>query len=179
MTDWELILACRRGDSAAWEQLVDRYERLVYSIPLNWGLSRDDAADVAQHCFIALMDALDAFTPDVRLGGWLATVARRQTWRAHEAGKRTVSAERDDALPPALLADTSDGDARKAREQVEWLHGGLANLDERCRGLLLALYFDADQPAYAEVAARLGMPVGSIGPTRARCLARLRELLGD
>jgi DNA-directed RNA polymerase specialized sigma24 family protein len=64
-------------------------------------------------------------------------------------------------------------------ETVEWLHGGLAQLNERCRELLIALYFDEQQTAYTEVAHRLGVPVGSIGPTRARCLERLKHILGE
>src|SRR5687768_4689004 len=81
LSDQELILASRQGDAAAWESLVEKYERLVYSIPLNYGLSREDAADIAQITFTILLQSLDSLRDDSRLGAWLAMVARRHTWR--------------------------------------------------------------------------------------------------
>lgn len=177
-TDDDLIAACRRGDARAWNELVDRYERLVYSIPLNNGLSRDDAADIAQTTFTILLQSLDNLHAGSRLAPWLATVARRHTWRlARRRRREPVHPTADLAEEPALHGSVMPDEDRSFR--TAWLHDGLAHIGERCRALLLALYFDDDQPAYDEIAARFGMRVGSIGPTRARCLARLREVLGD
>src|SRR5262245_23199298 len=80
-TDHDLIRACQIGDAHAWERLLNRYERLVYSIPLRYGLTGEDAADIAQLTFTILLQSLETLTENVRLAGWLVTVARRHTWR--------------------------------------------------------------------------------------------------
>jgi len=169
-SDEELLAACRRGDVSAWSLVLARYERLVFSVALRYGLSRDDAADIAQATFTALLQGLDDLREQDRLASWLATVARRQTWRLLERTRR----ER---------LETLNGDGPEADDEIagweraEWLHRGLDGLGEPCRELLATLYLDPAQPSYADVAARLRRPVGSIGPTRARCLARLRTIL--
>jgi RNA polymerase sigma factor (sigma-70 family) len=177
--DRQLLYGCRAGDADAWEQLLQTYERLVFSIPLNYGLSRDEAADVTQLTFTALIESLDSLSDDSRLGAWLATVARRQTWRALERGRR----ERPDAETPipetAALLGHSSRDPLERWELLEWLHRGMGHLNERCRELLLALYFAPTEPSYAEIADRMGIAVGSVGPTRARCLERLRQVLEE
>jgi RNA polymerase sigma factor (sigma-70 family) len=171
-TDQSLLRACQEGDRIAWQTLLDRYERLVYSIPLNFGLSRSDAEDIAQTTFAALLRSLDAITEADRLGAWLGTVARRQTWRFVEKRRREPPTD-DDRLDHLATEDTAIVQA----ENLQWLHQGLAEIDERCRQLLTQLYFSEDPPAYAQVAQSLGVPVGSIGPTRARCLEKLRLVL--
>src|SRR4051794_11780506 len=80
-SDDDLIRACREGDPHAWDRLLQKYERLVFSIPLNYGLTRDDAADITQLTFMSLIQSLDALHEGSRLGAWLALVARRNTWR--------------------------------------------------------------------------------------------------
>lgn len=178
-SDRKLILACRRGDPHAWERLLDKYERLVFSIPLSYGLSREDAADITQLTFTILIESLDSLREDSRLGPWLATVARRHTWRLLHRYRRESTGEEANLMESAVLLGRAEDDSLERWELVEWLHYGLSRIGERCRELLTALYFDPDQPSYAEVAARLGMPVGSIGPTRARCLERLRQVLRE
>jgi RNA polymerase sigma factor (sigma-70 family) len=175
-SDWDLISACRSGSASAWEQLVLRYERLVYSIALSYGLSRDDAADVSQTAFLALFRSLAALNDETRLSAWLATVAHRQArrllWRSRHEHPDAI-----DRLTERLPDLGPGGGSMERWELVEWLHLGLGSLGERCRKLILALYFDQTEPSYADVAARLGIPLGSIGPTRARCLEQLRQLL--
>lgn len=178
LTDQELIARCRAGDAEAWEHLLQSYERLVFSIPLSYGLSHDEAADVTQLTFTALIQALDSLAPGSRLGPWLAAVARRYTWRALERQLRQIPADIT-SLDAAALIDPESDTPFERWELIEWLHSGLRRLSERCRTLLIALYFAGDEPAYSEVAARLGIPLGSIGPTRARCLKRLRQALQD
>ncbi len=173
--DGELIQACRGGDARAWERLLDKYERLVYSIPLNYGLSADDAADVTQITFSILLQSLDALREDSRLAPWLATVARRHTWRALAGHRRQAVDPSTDISEDENLEGTADHWERW--EQAEWLNQALNLLDERCRKLLLALYFDSEASSYSQIAARLKMPVGSIGPTRARCLEQMRRRL--
>jgi RNA polymerase sigma factor (sigma-70 family) len=178
-SDRVLIQGCRNGNPAAWERLLDKYERLVFSIPVSYGLSQDDAADVMQLTFASLVRSLDRLQEDSRLGAWLVTVARHHTWRLLGRNRReTASAGVVHAEEAVLLSNDGAGTVEHW-ELAEWLNHGLSMIGKPCRDLLFALYFDLEQPTYAEVAARLNMPVGSIGPTRARCLQRLKRVLGD
>jgi RNA polymerase sigma factor (sigma-70 family) len=157
--------------------MLDRYERLVFSIPRRYGLSREDAADIAQLTFTILFQSIDKLPEDSNLGAWLATVARRHTWRLLNRGRREATDEymdRSDATP--LLPNSAAEDVAHW-ELTEWLHEGLSLVGDPCRELLHALYLEPEQPSYAEVAARMGMAVGSVGPTRIRCLKRLKLAL--
>ena len=159
--------------------MLDKYERIVFSIPRRYGLSTEDAADVTQLTFTILVESIDELPEDSKLGGWLTTVARRHTWRVLERTRRqgidkyTVLDERT-SLPAG-----SDTETVENWILTEWLEQGLSRLSGRCRNLLMALYLDPEQPSYAEVAARLGMAVGSVGPTRIRCLERLRRVVDE
>jgi len=182
VSDRDLILRCRQGSASAWHQLLNKYERLVYSIPLRYGLSRDDAADIAQITFTILIQSMDSFSEDSRLAPWLVTVARRHTWRLMERNRRERANERlegANVTESAVLLGKSDADSIEHWELAEWLDMSLSKISERCRRLLLALYFKPERSSYAEVAARLDMPIGSIGPSRARCLKRLRQVLDE
>lgn len=175
-SDQALLVACRAGDARAWQQLLDKYERLVYSIPLNYGLDREDASDIAQITFTALIQSLATLRDDSNLGGWLALVARRHTWRLIQRRQQNPPAPLDEETVALLPGHTQP---LERWELVEWLERGLALVGERCRQLLVALYFEPEEPSYAEIARRLGIAEGSIGPTRARCLQRLRELMSQ
>jgi len=181
-SDWNLIQRCRQGSAGAWQQLLNRYERLVYSIPLKYGLSRDDAADIAQITFTILIQNINSLAENSRLGPWLVTVARRHTWRLLDRNRRVSASdflEGAHIAERAVLLGKSDADSIEHWELAEWLDTGLSKIGESCRELLLALYFQPERSSYAEVAARLSMPVGSIGPSRARCLKRLRRVLDE
>ncbi|HZM20970.1 MAG TPA: sigma-70 family RNA polymerase sigma factor, partial [Anaerolineales bacterium] len=102
-TDRDLIRACRSGDARAWERLLDKYERLVFSISLNYGLTTDDAADVTQITFTILLQNLNTLPDEIRLSSWLATVARRHTWRLLARNRReAVNPDEDLAGNEAL-----------------------------------------------------------------------------
>lgn len=174
-TDQDLIQACRAGHAHAWERLLDKYERLVFSISLNYGLTTEDAADITQITFTILLQNLDTLPDGIRLTPWLATVARRHTWRLLARDRREAVNPEEDLAGNETVGGILDDSERW--ELAEWLNYGLSLLDERCRQLLLALYFDAEQPSYGQVADHLKMPVGSIGPTRARCLEHMRQSL--
>ena len=177
--DRDLILDCRNGDVGAWQRLLDRYERLVFSVPRRYGLSREDAADITQLTFTILLQSIDTLSEDSTLGAWLTTVARRHTWRRLERKRREEAGWYGNSSEKILmLEDTSTEDIERW-EMTEWLDYGLSVVGKPCRELLSALYLDPKQPSYAEVAARLGMAVGSVGPTRIRCLKRLRRVLGE
>jgi len=173
--DADLLARCRAGDARAWTALLDRYERLVFSIPLSYGLSRDEAAEVTQATFAELVRGLDGIELEDRLTAWLGTVAKRQTIRIFERLRR----ERAAASAAEHLVDPvgrHELDEERITD-VEWVIQALALVPRRCRALLEALYFADGEPSYADVAARLGIPIGSIGPTRARCVAAMREAL--
>ncbi len=169
-TDAELLARCRQRDADAWHELVTRYERLVYSVALRNGLSGEDAADVTQNTFITLIDSLDRIRDEDRLASWLMTVARRQAWRVRNLSRRTVPLEQVAEESEDPLADW---------DTVTTLHDALSRLGGKCRELLLALYFDPEEPSYAEVAERLGRSIGGIGPMRGRCLEKLRGILTE
>lgn len=179
--DRTLLAACQRGEIDAWEQLLRKYERLVFSVARTSGLPADDAADITQITFSYLLQSLTSVNPQT-LGGWLATVARRHSWRLQKRRQRESPSEiTDDVVEHRLIAaffpGHSDGNSLERWELVQWLQDGLAQLNERCRNLVVALYFDEDEPSYQVIAETLAIPTGSIGPTRARCLQQLRKIL--
>jgi len=172
----ELVSACRSGDSEAWDCLIDRYHNLVFAIAVREGLSTEDAADLTQSTFEALLAQLDSLRDDSRIASWLMTVARRQAWRVRSRRNRHAD------VPDEVVLhhdETSTEDPGDEVANTVWVYDGLSQLDDPCRSLITALYFDPRSPSYAEIAARLRRPVGSIGPSRARCLQRLRTILGE
>ena len=170
-TDGTLLRACRAGDAGAWGELVDRYERLVFAVALRNGLQREDAADVTQEVFVALLDALDSLKDDAALASWLMTVARRTAWRTQERNSRARRAPVE-ALPPR-------DDPLEDWTRLTVIHDAVARLGDPCRSLIRQLYLDAEPAAYADVAARMGRSIGGIGPLRGRCLERLRTMVGE
>ncbi len=179
-----LVQRCQRGDAAAWTVLVERYQRLVYAVACRAGLDEHAAADVFQTVFSRLVEHLTRIRQADRLQAWIVTTAKRETLAQLRRLKRTTSltplSEGDDAEEFDVADDSPIAEA--ALEELQQLHllrQGLERLDARCRDLLLLVFReDGDALPYDEVARRLGMPVGSIGPTRSRCLGKLRSLVG-
>jgi RNA polymerase sigma factor (sigma-70 family) len=180
-SDEALILACRSGDATAWEQLVDRYQRLVYSIALHAGLDQEQSSDVFQRVFAKLVERLEQIEQPAMVGSWLATTARHEAWRfsRRERMVRFASLESLDTAESFVDKSLQPEALMLFLEEQHQVRTAVAALDERCRKLLVLLFYQADSPAYAEIAAALGMSEGSIGPTRARCLQKLRQLLKD
>jgi RNA polymerase sigma factor (sigma-70 family) len=168
-----LIRFCLQGDECAWDELVERYGRLVYSIPRRLGLSETDADDVFQVVFGIVLRKLDTLRDVERLSAWLIRVTYRESWR--------VSARRPSNQAPVerdLPAEDAPGDEQiEALERQNIVRQSLTELGGRCQELLEALFFEPQTPDYEEIAARLGMKIGSIGPTRARCFQKLEALL--
>ena len=163
----------------AWERLLDRYERLVFSVPRRYGLSREDAADITQVTFTILVQSMDTLPEDSNLAAWLASVARRHTWRLLKRKRREEADEHGSSSQDAPLLSSGSSEDLERWELTEWLNHGLSLVGKPCRELLYALYLEPEQPSYADVAARLRIPVGSVGPTRIRCLKRLRQVLSE
>jgi RNA polymerase sigma factor (sigma-70 family) len=182
LSETDLIDRCLRGDDAAWRELIARYQGLIYSVPRRMGLGTDDSADVFQTVCILLYQRLGSVRDPQRLGGWLLTTASREALRAARRARRLLTTEgavrSDDASPQFDVPDARPlaDEHREAIERAQILRSALLELPERCRTLLEAFLHEEDAN-YRDVARRLGIPVGSIGPTRARCFARLREVL--
>lgn len=164
------------GDRAAWDELVASFGRLVWSIAAAHRLGPADAAEVSQTTWLRLVENLDRITQPERLGGWLATTARRESLRLLRLRGREVLTDDErrldldgDDRTPSPEAATLDRD----RDRRLWR--AYAGLPDNCRVLLHLVVVVG--PPYSEVADALDMPIGSIGPTRARCLERLRRLL--
>jgi RNA polymerase sigma factor (sigma-70 family) len=172
-TTRHLVASATAGDHEAWAALVDRYTSLLWSIARSYRLSEPDAADVVQTVWLRLVEHLDRVADPDRLPGWLATTVRRECLRLLRRAGREVHADLSDTPDhgPGLDAGLIAGE----RETALW--GALGELDDGCRRLLRVLMADPP-PAYAAVSAALDIPVGSIGPTRARCLAKLRRSAG-
>jgi RNA polymerase sigma factor (sigma-70 family) len=183
-TDEQLLLACRRGDERAWEELVRRYQRLIYAVPRRAGLDEDAAAEVFQDVFTALLEHVESIERPDRLHAWLVTTAKRKTWRAVSRARTTRAFAADEeggAGEAARLADETllPDEVLEQLEQQHLVRAALADLGERCQKLLTMLFYRAEPPPYSEIAAALGTTEGSIGPTRARCLKKLLDALRD
>ena len=181
--DSSLVERCRAGDETAWEQLVIRYQRLVHAIVRRAGLDEQTAADIFQTVFLRLLEHLPRLADPGRLQAWIVTTAKREAWLQHRRGRRLVSMTVDEADEPGedeswAGADPAPGPEATVEywQQVAQVRQGLERLDEPCRRLLQVLFGD-ETGGYEQMARELGMPVGSIGPTRARCLAKLRRLI--
>ncbi len=180
-----LVKAAAGGEATAWEALVESFSGLVWSIARGYRLSSADAADVFQTVWLRLAEHLGRIENPDHVGAWLATTARRESLRVARSGARTVPmdetalidlAQADEASPEqaVLQAEQARLDAQRARRM--WR--ALGELSSRCQQLLRVL-IATPPPTYAEVAAALDLPVGSIGPTRARCLQQLRRRLAE
>jgi RNA polymerase sigma factor (sigma-70 family) len=168
--DSELVERCLKGDETAWTLLIDRYQRLIYSVARALCQDPDDTADVFQSTCLDLYKGLADLRDVKALPAWLITVTRRRAIAVLKARIPIPAVEEPE--PPASL------DVVGAIEREHALELALDQCPERCRELINLLYFNANQPSYVDISEKLGIPVASIGPTRARCLDKLRKLLG-
>jgi RNA polymerase sigma factor (sigma-70 family) len=165
-----------QGDEMAWEDLVDRFGGLVWATARSVGLSTTAASDVSQTTWLRLAEHLGRLREPDKVGSWLTTTAR------HEAIRVARLSSRDVLVDPWAELDSVDTDwgpleTIEEQETLQAVHAALAQLPTRCRTLLIALA--AETPSYAEISDQLGIPIGSIGPTRARCLDKLRALMAS
>jgi len=174
--DW--VRAAAAGDQAGWEHLVDRFGGLLWSICRGYRLSSADAADAFQLTWLRLLERLDSIEEPSRVGAWLATTCRRECLATLRKGSRTTPVG-DEALTRLVGAAAPADVPTLVAERDAILWRAFSGLTERCQQVLRVLVADADRhpPRYAAAAAALEMPVGSLGPTRSRCLDQLRKLL--
>jgi RNA polymerase sigma factor (sigma-70 family) len=172
----DVVLRAADGDKDAWDRLVYQYSRLIWSITREFKLVESDAADVAQTTWMRLIEHIDRIEHADRVGSWLAATARNECLRSLAARKRLVLAHEDEPFDGPAMHEPEIDEALLAAERAEVVRKAMTHLPRRWQRLMEMLM--ADPPAsYTEISDELGLPVGSIGPTRGRCLARLRALL--
>lgn len=180
-SDAELIRECRRGDQAAWDALVARYQRLIYAIPRRAGLNDEQAADVFQEVFLTLFEKLDEIQQPEKIRSWIVTTAKYKTWATVRGSKGLYSPETEEEMEHEManLADTSPlaDELLIELEQQHLIRTALKLLEERCQRILSMLYLQVSAASYSEVAKAVGVGETSISPLRTRCLKKLEKLL--
>jgi RNA polymerase sigma factor (sigma-70 family) len=172
-----LLVRAGAGDQSAWNDLVEQHTRVLWSVARSYRLDGADAADVVQTTWLRLVEHLDRIEDPNRLVGWLVTTARRECLRVLRRSGRERPIPGEDAALDLPDTGAEPVDARLLTdERNAALWGAFARMPERCQRLLRVL-MEVPARSYDEVSAALDMPIGSIGPTRARCLARLRTLI--
>jgi len=181
----DVVLAARDGDDGAWRRLVERFSGLVWSVARGYRLGDADAGDVFQTTWLRLAENLNRLENPERVGAWLATTARREALRVVRTDARRVpfgdpaGMEHlliDPDTPERIFLDLEQVSLDTDRDKAMW--AAFEGLSGRCRELLRVL-MATPPPSYVEVAGALNLPIGSIGPTRRRCLDRLRLMLSD
>jgi RNA polymerase sigma factor (sigma-70 family) len=178
LPDAELAGLCVAGDERAWEVLVRRYRRLVYAVPNRAGLREDQVEDVFHQTFAKLAERIGSIRDLERIRAWIVTTARRLTIDCIRARQASRIVDMEDEAMQQLPDDVDDApEALVKLEKQHMIRQAMLRVGERCRRLLSALFYDAgdEPPSYEGISEELGMPIGSIGPTRARCLKKLRE----
>jgi RNA polymerase sigma factor (sigma-70 family) len=171
-TDADIVRACLAGDETAWHELVNRFGRLVYSIPARYGFGDADAQDVFQTVFTILYRKLDGIREAQSLASWLIRTTHRECFRF--ARRSSAAGGLDETIPDTGAAAEEQAAVWERRQQVRQ---ALRQLGGRCEQLLSALFLASGPPSYDAIAEQLGMKVGSIGPTRARCFKKLELIL--
>jgi RNA polymerase sigma factor (sigma-70 family) len=175
-TNEHLVRECCNGNEAAWSALIEKYKNLIFSVPIKFGLSRDDAADIFQAVCFDLLSGLPKLREPAALPKWLMEASYHKCLRWKKQGLRLIDdpekieekATDPEDLPEEMLYQLQ-------REQM--LRDSIAALPERCQEMVRLLFFEDPPRPYDEVAKQLGLATGSIGFIRGRCLKRLREAL--
>ncbi len=175
--DEKLVQDCLNGDENAWNKLIDKYKRLIYSVPVKYGLSPDDAADIFQNVCVDLFQNLSKVRKIESLRSWLITVATHKCFHHRKQQKPNIELDameqevaEDIAAAPQVMAEVEEEQA--VRDAIE-------KLSPRCAELVKMLFFQQPPLPYIEVAQKLGLATGSIGFIRGRCLNRLQKILAE
>jgi RNA polymerase sigma factor (sigma-70 family) len=172
-----LVNDVRAGRSEALDGLVTEFTPLLWQVARATGLSRPDAEDVVQTAWLNLLSHLDTIRTPASLAAWLVTTTKREAWRVRKAGHRQTP---EDPEVLILIPDQADGSEERVilADEHQQLRKAFLSLEPRCREVLRIVAF-VPRPDYSEMAILLGMPRGSVGPTRSRCLEKLRSALGE
>jgi RNA polymerase sigma factor (sigma-70 family) len=170
----DLVARLRSGDEGAWRQFMADYGRLIFLIAKRVGLPEQDREEVFQNTCLSVLRFIESLRDPEKITSWVYSISYRHALdllkKQRSADPHALASELDQWTPSAL-------EAVERLDQAERLLGVIEELPERCRNILHSIYLDKSHPSYEEIARREGIPVGSIGPTRARCLKKLRRLL--
>jgi RNA polymerase sigma factor (sigma-70 family) len=173
--DDRLVRACLKGNERAWSALIQKYKNLIFSIPLKYGASHDDAADIFQAVCMEVFTELPRLRDPGAFRSWLMTVTAHQAFhwkqRARRRGEEALSSEEE------TLASDPSPDLIEQVEQEQVLREAIMRLSPRCQQLIKLLFYTQPQMPYRDVAKTLGVATGSIGFIRGRCLTRLLKTL--
>jgi RNA polymerase sigma factor (sigma-70 family) len=179
--DAALVGRCRRGDQAAWDALVERYQRLIYAVPRRAGLSEEQASDVFQEVFLTLVEKIDGIEQPERIRSWIVTTAKFKTWGMIRGSKGFYAPETTEEMENEMtnIPDESPlaDDMLIELEEQHLIRTALTELEERCRTILSMIYLTDPAASYAEVGAAIGVGETSISPLRSRCLKKLEKVL--
>jgi RNA polymerase sigma factor (sigma-70 family) len=176
--DTRLVKKCLAGSEEAWSLLIDKYKALIYSIPVKYGLPPHEAADVFQSTCVELLTRLPELREPKALPKWLMQVAYHQCYRLKHQAQRLVSRDAEPDLPEPETPAIAETLVQQTQEE-QMLRDAMRSLTPQCRRLVELLFFETPPRPYAEVAAALGLALGSIGFTRQKCIERLRRNLDE
>lgn len=181
VSDAELFLACRNGKENAWEELVERYQRLIATIPRRAGLTEEQVSDVFQDVFMTLLEKIQSIEQPEKIRSWLVTTTKFKTWAIVNGRHDQVSIDDEDNSAAFILSDDSPlaDDKLIELEQQHIIRTALGQLEERCRTILTMLYLKDPPSSYLEVAEKIGVGETSISPLRARCLNKIAKILSN
>ena len=176
--DARLVKECVSGNEEAWSSLIEKYKALIYSIPVKYGLPPHEAADVFQSTCMELLTRLPQLREPRALPKWLMQVAHHQCYRWKRQQRRVVSRDAEPDLPVPETPAIAESLVQQTQEE-QMLREAMAFLTPQCRRLVELLFFEVPPRPYSDVAAELGLAVGSIGFTRQKCIERLRRHLDE
>ncbi|MGA8224361.1 MAG: sigma-70 family RNA polymerase sigma factor [Candidatus Acidiferrales bacterium] len=176
--DTRLVRECIRGEEVAWSALIDKYKNLIYSVPIKYGFSTDDATDIFQAVCLELLTELPKLRKPKALPKWIMQVTFHKCFHRKKQQQRTETSGPDDEKLERSTPALAEELLRQAEEEQN-LREAIAELPPRCRQLVHMLFYEEPARPYQEIAGLLGIATGSIGFTRQRCLERLRKRLHE
>jgi RNA polymerase sigma factor (sigma-70 family) len=178
-SDEQLVKECLKGNQDAWAAIVERYRKLIYSIPIKYSLSADDAGDVFQHVCLQLLEELPSLREPKSLAAWLIKVTAHRCFQLAGRSRRLQPFDFEAQPNGGPVTSEEPDELIHEFERNRILHEALSDIPPRCRELIRMLFFETPAVSYEEAAKRLGLATGSIGFIRMRCLNRLRKLLEE
>jgi len=170
-----LVKECLEGNEEAWSALIDKYKNLIFSIPIKYGFSRDDASDVFQAVCLEMLSELPKLRKPEALPKWIMQVTAHKCFHRRREQRRMITDDDEAHVEQAVPAD-ADAILEEAQEEQE-MRRILTEIPPRCRRLIQMLFFEEPALPYADIARTLGIATGSIGFIRQRCLEKLRKHL--
>lgn len=175
-TDTRLVRECLSGNEDAWSALIDKYKALIYSIPIKYRMQPQESADIFQAVCIELLARMPSLRKPKALPAWLIQVTHHECYRWKRQQQRIASVDCETGMPEPEIPPVAESLLRQTQEE-QILREAISELAPQCQKLVAALFFESPARPYAEIAAELGLAVGSIGFTRQKCIERLRKSL--